>query len=84
MNNKGRKTTIGAIVTLILGALVFLMWFLKKIETVELAVGLSAVGVFANMIIGYFAKDQTASHTIDLKLGIGDDIPPPEEEEEPV
>lgn len=80
MNNKGRKTTIGAIVTLILGALVFLMWFLKKIETVELAVGLSAVGVFANMIIGYFAKDQTASHTIDLKLDTGGHPDPDKEE----
>ena len=70
MKNKGKKTTMAAIIAAILGLSVFIMWYFSKIDTLELAVGLSAVGIFANMITGYFAKDSTASHTFD-KLADG-------------
>ncbi len=73
MDNKGRKTTIGAIVAGLLGLVVFAMWYLQKIETSELAVGLAAVGIFSNMVVGYFAKDQTATHTTDRQLTVDPD-----------
>lgn len=41
--------------------------------------------VFGFIAIGFItAKDGDKSHTKDFTAGIGDDIPPPEEEEEPV
>ena len=65
MNKKGIKTTVVAIVSGLLGLSVFIMWYVGKIETLELAVGLSGVAFFTNMVIGYFAKDADQSHTTD-------------------
>lgn len=84
MNNKGKKTSTIAYIALVLIIALFIALFLDKITADELFKGLGAIGTAAALFIGFLSKDQTASHTTDITAGIGDDIPPPEEEEEPV
>lgn len=57
MNKKGKKTTTVAIVGIVLVLGIFTAWFLKRIETSDLAIALAAVSSAITIIIGLFAKD---------------------------
>jgi len=65
MNKKGKKTTIVAIIGVVLVLGIFTAWFLNRIETSELTMGLTAVSSAIAIIVGLFSKDATASHTKD-------------------
>lgn len=80
---KGRKTTIVAVISGILGVSVFIMWYLGKIETTELTIALAAIAYLGNMVTSYFAKDATASHTTDLLASGGGELPPDDEDPPP-
>ena len=80
MNSKGKKTTIVAIASAILGISVFIMWYLGKIEVKEIAVALAGIAYLGQMVGNYFAKDQTASHTTDFTADTGGHPDPDKEE----
>jgi hypothetical protein len=75
MNSKGKKTTIVAITSAILGISVFIMWYLGQIEVKEIAVALAGIAYLGQMVGNYFSKDQTATHTTD-RQATGGEIPP--------
>lgn len=83
MNNKGKKTTTVAYIALGLIILSFLGLYLKAITGSELRDLISGIIAATVVVIGILTKDATASHTLD-KFGIGGNLPPPQEEEEPV
>ncbi len=78
MNNKGRKTTIVAIIGIALIVGIFTVWFLKRIETGDLAMALAAVSSAVTIIIGLFAKDADQSHTKD----VGGELPDDDDEDD--
>lgn len=73
MNNKGKKTTIVAIIGIILVLGIFVAWFMKRIETSELSMALTAVSSALVIVIGLFAKDADQSHTKDTGGELPDD-----------
>lgn len=80
MNNKGRKTTIIAIVAGIMIIALIIAMYIKIITADELWKGIPIIGTAAALFIGFFSKDQTASHTTDFMAG-GGEIPPDDDEE---
>lgn len=65
---KGIKTTIVAFIALLLGVTVFVLWFLKKLDNTQLALGLSSVATFGTTVGLFFAKDADKSHTQNKSL----------------
>jgi len=64
INSKGRKTTLTSIIGIVLIMFVFVAWWLEKITTSDLKIGIEAVGLTVTFIGLLFAKDQNKSHTI--------------------
>lgn len=63
MNKKGIKTSIVAFVVLALGVATVAAFILDKIDSEKFSLIMGSLGVMGTFVIGYFAKDQTASHT---------------------
>lgn len=63
MNQKGVKTTMVAIIGLLLGVTTFLLWFLGKVDNEGLAMGLAGVATFTATLGLLFAKDADKSHS---------------------
>ena len=63
MNKKGIQTTIIGVIVGILGIAIFVLWFLKKLDNSQLAIGLSSLATFGTTIGLYLAKDANKSHT---------------------
>ena len=61
---KGIRTTIVASICLVLGITVFVLWFLKKLDNAQLALGLASIGTFGTTVGLFFAKDSNKSHSI--------------------
>ena len=80
MNNKGRKTTIIAIVAGIMIIALIIAMYLKIITADELWKGIPIIGTAAALFIGFFSKDQTASHTTDFTADTGGHPDPDKEE----
>ncbi len=83
MNNKGRKTTIIAIVAGIMIIALIVAMYMKIISADELWKGIPIIGTAAALFIGFFSKDQTASHTKDFLAGGGGELPPDDEDPPP-
>ena len=62
---KGLKTTIVGAVIGVLGIAILVLWMLGKLNDDQLTKGLTALGVFGSMVIGFLAKDSNESHTKD-------------------
>lgn len=62
---KGLKTTIVAVICLLIGIAVFVLWFMKKLDNSQLTLGLASIGTFGSTIGLYFAKDANQSHSMD-------------------
>lgn len=73
MNNKGRKTTIVAIIGIVLVIGIFVAWFMKRIETSDLAIALAAASSAITIVIGLLSKDADQSHTQDVGGELSDD-----------
>lgn len=65
MNKKGFKTTVIAVICLILGIITFGLWFWGKLDNEQLTLGLASIATFGTTIGLFLAKDATASHTFD-------------------
>mgnify|MGYP003675264856 FL=1 len=60
---KGLKTTIVAVICLLLGLTIFVLWFIKKLDDSQLALGLASIGTFGSTLGLFFAKDANQSHS---------------------
>ena len=83
LNKKGIKTTIVAVVVLLLGICSVVALILDKIDKDEFTVIMSSIGVLGMTVIGYLAKDQDKTHTTDpiVTADSGGELPPDDDEE---
>ena len=79
MKGKGIRTTITAFAGLLALLAIVAAYVLGKIETEQLTVALSAVGTSLAIVIGFFAKDQNKSHTIQGTVNPDPPGPPPKD-----
>lgn len=78
MKGKGIRTTIVAMVGLVVLLAVVGMFLFNRINTEQLTVALASVGSILGVIIGFFAKDQNKSHSFNPQgITPPDDDPPP-------
>lgn len=61
---KGIRTTIVAFCGLFILLAVVGMYLFDKIDTEQLTVALASVGSILGVIVGFFAKDQNKSHSV--------------------
>ncbi len=64
MKGKGIRTTIVAMVGLVALIAIVGMFLFNKIDTQQLTVSLASVGSILGIIVGFFAKDQNKSHSV--------------------
>lgn len=64
VNNKGVKTSIIAVIAIVLGVAVFVLFFFDKIDKDDLTIAIAGLGAFTAILGGLFAKDVDKSHTI--------------------
>ena len=63
INKKGRKTTIIAIIGILIGIAIFIFFFLGKIDRDDLTIAIAGLGTFIATIVGLISKDQDQTHT---------------------
>jgi hypothetical protein len=67
MNNKGKNTTIVAYVGLIMSIVILGSFVLGKIDMQQMLGAFGGIGTLIGVFVGFLAKDQNKSHTIDTR-----------------